>query len=123
MLNIIHLKDATKITSFSYHTYRTSFFPKDPRAASAATRVQASRIPWRLLLAAKASRRLGCRKLREMETLAKLASLENGMRKKYTNKKDVAMPEKPALFRYRLVRMTFKLQRVGARVFVRLGSI
>lgn len=36
----------------------------------------------RLLLAAKASRRLGCRKIREMGTPVKLASFENGMRGK-----------------------------------------
>lgn len=45
---------------------------KGPSAASAATRVQASRVRRRLLLAAKASRRSGCRKIRKMGTPAKL---------------------------------------------------
>lgn len=44
----------------------------DPPTPSAATRVQASRIRRRLLLTAKASRRPGCRKIREMGTPAKL---------------------------------------------------
>lgn len=60
------------------------FLRKDPHAASAATRVQASQVRWRLLLAAKASRRLGCSEFREMETLAKLRALiERNVRKTY----------------------------------------
>lgn len=46
---------------------------KDASATSAATRVDASRFGQRLLLAAKASRRPGCRKIREMGTPVKLA--------------------------------------------------
>lgn len=47
----------------------------DPPAPSVATRVQAPRFRRRLLLAAKASRRPGCRKIREMGTPAESCEL------------------------------------------------